>query len=273
MNAREAAAEVAPRLARAGVADAGFEAEYLVRVAANISRTDYFRGHELCNSASSRLEDVVVRRIRREPSAYIAGEREFYGLAFEVTPDVLVPRPESDLLVQLGLRESNRTSRPVIVDVGTGSGAIAVAIAAEVDAGIVVGVDRSARALAVARRNARRHGARVCFVHGDLLAPLGRVDIVLANLPYIPTAEIAGLEPEVRDWEPRFALDGGADGLTLIRRLIDECAARIRPKLLALEVGLGQAAAVADHCGRNGARAETVRDLAGIERVVCARWA
>ena len=137
----------------------------------------------------------------------------------------------------------------------------------------MVGIDVSEHALTVAQRNARRHAARVRFIHGDLLTPFARADIVLANLPYIPTSGIASLQPEVRDWEPRLALDGGEDGLDLIRRLIDDCTARIRPKLLAMEVGLGQAAAVADYCGQNGALTETVRDLAGIERVVCARWA
>ncbi|MEP6870481.1 MAG: peptide chain release factor N(5)-glutamine methyltransferase [Anaerolineaceae bacterium] len=273
MNAREAATELVPRLALAGIPDAGFEAEFLVRIAAKISRNDYFGGHKLSSIASVRLEDAVIRRVRREPSAYIAGEREFYGLAFEVTPDVLLPRPETELLVELGLRECQRVTGGVIVDVGTGSGAIAVALAETIETEIVVGIDVSEPALTVAQRNARRHAARVRFIRGDLLTPLGRADIVLANLPYIPTSGIASLQPEVRDWEPRLALDGGETGLHLIRRLIDDCTARIRPKLLAMEVGLGQAAAVAEYCGQNGAFTETVRDLAGIERVVCARWA
>ena len=275
MNAREAAAQIAPRLAAAGVADPGFEAEYLVRVAANISRTGYFRGHEMCDKAQARLEAVVGRRLKREPAAYIHGEREFYGLAFEVSPDVLLPRPETELLVELGLRECHRLSQPLILDVGTGSGAVAVAIAHGTGAGAVrvAGTDLSAKALAVAVRNALRLGVEVQFVRGDLLAPIGHADIVLANLPYIPSAVIAVLEPEVRDWEPRLALDGGEDGLDLVRRLVDDCAARIHPKLLAMEVGRGQAATVADYCTRHGARTEIVPDLAGIARVVCARWA
>jgi len=273
MNAREAAAELAPRLAMAGVADAGFEAEYLVRIASKISRTDYFRGYELCSEDRSRLEVIAGRRLRREPAAYIHGEREFYGLTFEVTPDVLLPRPETELLVELALRECRTLTAPLIVDVGTGSGAVAVAVAHGASAALVVGIDLSVGAIAIAQGNARRNAVRVRFLRGDLMEPLRRADIVLANLPYIPTAEITGLEPEVRDWEPRLALDGGEDGLDLIRRLVDDCSARIHPKLLAMEAGLGQAATVADYCVRHGAQTEIVPDLAGIARVVCARWA
>lgn len=272
MNAREAAAELAPRLATAGVADAGFEAEYLVRIAAGISRTEYFRGHQMCGDARARLEAVAARRLGREPAAYIHGEREFHGLMFEVSPDVLLPRPETEMLVEIALKECALLSAPVVVDVGTGSGAIAVAVGRHLTRARMIGVDVSMPALAVARRNAERHAAAVRFVRGDLLAALRRADVVLANLPYIPSAEIAGLEPEVRDWEPRLALDGGADGRELIRRLIDDCAARIRPRLLALEVGVGQAEAVAEHCQCRGAQTEVLLDLAGIERVVCARW-
>ena len=273
MNAREAAAELAPRLAAAGVADARFEAEYLVRMAAGISRTEYFLDYQLCREQRARLGEFAGRRLEREPAAYIHGEREFYGLVFEVSPEVLVPRPETELLVDVALRECARLTEPLVVDVGTGSGAIAVAVSHHLGRETVTGIDTSSRALAVARRNAERHAACVRFVRGDLLAAARRADVVLANLPYVPGAEIAGLEPEVRDWEPRLALDGGEDGLDLIRRLVDDCAKRIRPRLLALEVGLGQAATVAARCQRGGARTEILADLAGIQRVVCARWA
>lgn len=273
MNAREAAAELAPRLAAAGVADSSFEAEYLVRMATGISRVEYFRGHELRAEQRARLGTLTRRRLEREPAAYIHGEREFHGLMFEVTPAVLLPRPETELLVELAMKECEHLRQPLIVDVGTGSGAIAVAVAHHLPAGTAVGTDVSAGALAVARRNADRHAPRVRFVRGDLLEAFARADVVLANLPYIPTADIAGLEPEVRDWEPRLALDGGEDGLGLVRRLVDDCANRIRPRLLALEVGLGQATRVAEQCRARGAKTEVLNDLAGIERVVCARWA
>ena len=274
MNAREAAAEVAPRLLAAGISDVGFEAEYLVRIAGGFSRAEYFLGRPLCGEDRERLGELVDRRLKREPAAYIHGEREFYGLTFEVSPDVLVPRPETELLVDLVLKSCEGISNPVVVDVGTGSGAVAISIATHLPgAATVVATDVSAGALAVAERNARRHGAPVSFVRGDLAGAIARADIIVANLPYIPSAGICRLEPEVRDWEPRLALDGGADGLDLIRRLISDCATRIRPKLLTMEVGLGQAAFVGELCRAQRASVETVFDLPGIERVVCARWA
>ncbi len=273
MNARKAAAELAPRLAEAGVPDAGFEAEFLVRMAGGMTRTEYYLDRELCIEARGRLKALVARRLDREPAAYIRGEREFYGLAFEVTVDVLVPRPETELLVELASKEARGLDASLIVDVGTGSGAIAVAVAkAAHGAATVVATDVSGGALAVAERNAWRHDVAVSFLRTNLLDAIAGVDIVVANLPYIPSEEIAGLEPEVRDWEPRLALDGGSDGLELIRRLINDCATRTRPKLLAMEVGFGQAAQVAEFCVRGGAHVEAVHDLAGIERVVCARW-
>lgn len=273
MNAREAAARVTRELASAGIEDAAFEAEYLVRTAAGISRARYFAGYELREDDRVRLAEFVARRLTREPAAYIAGEREFHGLALEVSPDVLLPRPETELLVELAIREASGLNEPVIIDAGTGSGAVAIAAALELPRARVIGTDVSTRALAVAARNGSRHVAGVQLVAAGLLAPFRRADIVLANLPYIPTGEVQALEPEVRDWEPIVALDGGGDGLELVRAIIDDCAARLRPGLLALEVGFGQSRAVQAYCRARGAATEIVPDLAGIERVVCARWA
>jgi release factor glutamine methyltransferase len=274
MNARQAARELTRRLAAAGVPEAPFEAELLTRRATGLSRAEFFAGGNVDPEAAERLHNMAVRREGREPAAYISGEREFHGMLFEVGPTGLVPRPETELLVELALAEG----RPgdVIVDVGTGTGCIAVALSCELQrrrtAAVVVPTDISTEALTVAARNARRNGTPLPFVRSDLLAAVGRADIVLANLPYIPSDEIDALEPEVSQWEPRIALDGGADGFALIRRLVADCALRIRPRMLALEVGFGQAASVAGFCREAGAVVHVMPDLAGIDRVVCCRW-
>ncbi len=273
MNPREAAQVAALKLAAAGVPEARFEAEVLVRHVTGLSRAQFFAARGEIGPSGD-LDDAIDRRAAREPGAYITGVREFYGLPFQVGPGVLVPRPETELLVDLGIEEARHLPQPVIVDAGTGSGCIAIAVAAAIDRpGVtVVATDVSADALAIARKNRDAIGAPVHLVLASLAEAIARADIVLANLPYIPSGEIDALEPEVSRWEPRVALDGGCDGLGLIRRLIDDCAARLRPRLLALEVGFGQAAAVATLAREAGAGVNVVKDLGGIDRVVCARW-
>lgn len=270
MNARAAARGAADELARAGVPDPTFEAEYLVRFAAGLSRVRYFVDDELDEGQLAAVRAALERRLRREPAAYICGEREFYGLSFAMTPDVLVPRPETELLVDLALAESG--AGDTVADIGTGSGCVAIAVAKTRPGLRVLGCDVGRAALAVARQNAQRHAAPIELVQGDLAAPVGRAAVIVANLPYIPSEEVAALDPEVQHWEPALALDGGPDGLTLVRRLVDDCARRLRPRLLALEVGFGQAAAAAEHATAREASVEIVKDLAGIERVVCCRW-
>ncbi|PFG74734.1 peptide chain release factor N(5)-glutamine methyltransferase [Tepidiforma thermophila] len=272
MNAREVAGAAARRLEAAGLEDARFEAEVLVREAAGISRAAYFAGAVLEGEARRRLEAWLERRERREPLAYITGWREFYGRRFAIGQGVLIPRPETELLVEVALRELSATPGSAVVEVGTGSGAIAVSIAAEAPGTPVTATDISREALRFAALNAAAHAPWVHFVRGDLAAPVRRADVVLANLPYIPSPEIEALEPEVSRWEPRVALDGGPDGLALIRALVADCAGRLRPRLLALEVGFGQAEAVATLGQATGAQATCIPDLAGIDRVVCLRW-
>ncbi len=272
MTLRTAARTAAHRLRAAGVPSPEFEAELLAREAAGISRATYFAGAEAGVAEIVRFQALIERRIAREPAAYIAGRREFFGRDFLVGSGVLVPRPETELLVEIALRELAETPAATVADVGTGSGAIAVSVAAEAAGATVIGTDVSTTALATAAQNATRHAPNTRFVLSDLLSALGHADIVLANLPYIPSGEIDALEPEVSRWEPRVALDGGADGLALIRRLIAECNQRLRPRLLALEVGFGQARAVASELAALGRDSEIMPDLAGIERVVCTRW-
>lgn len=273
MNARAEAARVARDLRAARVPNAAFEAELLVRAASGLSRSAYFAGPEIAPEATQRLDELARRRGEREPFAYICGKREFFGLEFEVGPGVLIPRPETEILVETALAALEDMPGATVVDAGTGSGAIAVSIRRKAPHARVTGIDISSGALAVARRNAAELAPGVEFVRGDLLTGIRNADIVVANLPYIPSSVIPTLEPEVRDWEPLFALDGGADGLDLIRRLIEDCGHRVRPRLLALEVGIGQAPEVAALGEALGATPSVLDDLAGIQRVVCLRWA
>lgn len=273
MNARQAATEASGRLAAAGVEDARFEAELMAREAAGISRAAFFAGSALSAEDALRFEEWVERRTKREPAAYITGHREFYGRSFGVGPGVLIPRPETELLVELGLEELDREPLAVVAEAGTGSGAVAVSIAAERPGACVLTTEISAEALRFAAANAARHAPWLRIIRGDLLSAVSRADVVLANLPYIPAWEIEALEPEVSRWEPRIALDGGVDGYDLIRRLVLDCAQRVRPRLLALEVGFGQAGDVEAILASHGVAPWRVKDLSGIDRIVCARWA
>lgn len=272
MSARDAAANAVTRLRDAGVEDARFEAELLAREAGNLTRAQYFAGAPLAAEAADRLESWVERRSRREPAAYITGHREFYGREFGTGTGVLVPRPETELLVDLALRELDVDPGAVVVEAGTGSGAVAVSLAAERPGATVVATEISPDAMRFAAANAGRWAPNLRLLLGDLLTPVSRADVVLANLPYIPTWEIEALEPEVSRWEPRVALDGGHDGFALIRRLIADCDERLRPRLLALEVGFGQAEPVGSILREHGREPWFVKDLAGIDRIVCARW-
>ena len=272
MSARDAAADAVERLRGAGVEDARFEAELLAREAGNLTRAQYFAGAPLNADAAERLETWVERRTQREPAAYITGHREFYGREFGTGSGVLVPRPETELLVDLALHELDSDPRAVVAEAGTGTGAVAVSVAAERPAATVLATEISPDAMRFAAANTTRWAPNLRLLLGDLLFPLARADVVLANLPYIPTWEIEALEPEVSRWEPRVALDGGADGFELIRRLITDSDTRLRPRLLALEVGFGQAEAVGNILREHGREPWFVKDLAGIDRIVCARW-
>jgi release factor glutamine methyltransferase len=271
VSARQLAREGAERLRSVSGDDAAFEAEVLVRHASGLERAEYFSG---AGANPAQAHAAIERRLMGEPLAYITGSREFYAITFGVSPAVLIPRPETELLVDLALEELDRKPEAIVVDVGSGSGCVGIAIAANRrEAGRTLMVDVSAQALAVARRNAETAGVECGLVQSSLAAALEQVDIVVANLPYIPTDAISSLQPEVRDWEPRLALDGGPDGLRLIAALVQDCGERLRPGLLLLEVGDGQADAVQTMLHRYGASSVAAhRDLAGIERVVAARW-
>jgi release factor glutamine methyltransferase len=196
-------------------------------------------------------ERLIARRAAREPFAYIVGHQEFWGLAFEVTPAVLIPRPETELLVEIVLELVRPDAASVrLCDAGTGSGCVAVALAHERPQAEIVAIDVSAEALGVARRNATRYdaAARIQFLQSDLFGGVaGAFDVVVSNPPYVPERDRSTMQPEVRDFEPGVALFAGRDGLDAVRRLVREAPARLAPNgWLVFEFGFGQADAVGE---------------------------
>jgi release factor glutamine methyltransferase len=264
VRVRDALADATMTLAEAGCDTPRLDAELLLASVLGVGR------ERLVLDASSVLDpsalgwfgELVARRAAREPVAYILGRKDFRWISLLVDPRALIPRPETELLVEVGLGLP-RGAR--VVDVGTGSGAVALALKSERPDLVVVGSDVSADALAVARENARRLGLDVGFVEADLL-PDGRFDAVLANLPYVADGTL--LAPEVASYEPAGALFAGADGLDAIRRLVAQVG---ESSLIALEVGAEQADAVPGLIRAAGFATATVRDLAGHERVVVGR--
>ena len=257
-------------LRAAGIDEPRLDAELLLAAATGWDRARLVAQPDAAipPAASRRFAEMVRRRLRREPVAYILGRRGFRRLELAVDPRVLIPRPETELLVELALEL--RPSR--MLDVGTGSGAIALAVADELPRCAVVAVDTSPAALELARENAERAGLgdRVEFALGTFPPAGGGFELVVANLPYVSEAEWGGLQPEVREWEPREALLAGADGLDAIRDVVPAFADSAQ--VLALEVGMGQAEAVGELLRAAGFDAiETRADLAGIPRVVIGR--
>lgn len=221
----------------------------------------------LDSDAVARFEELLARRRAREPIAYILGRKDFRNISVAVDRRVLIPRPETELLVEVGL---TLPSGARVADVGTGSGAVALALEQERPDLLVTGIDSSAEALAVARLNARRLGSSVEFVQADLIDG-DTYDVVLANLPYVAEGEAGELAPEIRSYEPAEALFAGGDGLDMIRRLLSALGgdAGRSVKLVGLEVALNQSSSVLPLLTRTGFRSiEVLRDLAGHERVV-----
>jgi release factor glutamine methyltransferase len=282
MNAAALLRAAAAELEAAGVPSPEWDAERLLRHVTGWDRATLVAqpGSPVDDAAADRFRSLVDRRAARVPLQHIVGTQAFWRHDFLVTPDVLVPRPETELLVETGLDLLRGVPRPVIVDVGTGSGCIALSLATELEVGEVHATDISESALVVARENARRLGLaeRVAFHHGDLLAPVaalaGRVDLVVSNPPYVDPADRDALAPEVRDHEPAVALFPPGDALSIYRRLAPDALALLRPGgWLAVEVGQGQAAAVAATLGAAGlAPRAPATDLQGIARVVSAVW-
>jgi release factor glutamine methyltransferase len=270
------------RFQERGLPSPRLDAELLAAQAFGLSRVELYTQFDrpLLPPELTALRELVKRRQAGEPVAYLVGKKEFWSLDLAVDARVLIPRPDTETAVEEALdrlKERAAETPPRLADIGTGSGAIALALAKSRPEAEVFAVDLSPDALAVARANAERLHLLVTFLEGDLLEPLRALppfDLIVANLPYIPAGEIAGLAPEVRS-EPRVALDGGPDGLKLVRRLVTAAPEVLVPGgALVLEIGAGQADDTAALCGSAGfTDVRTRADLGGIARVVSGRRA
>ncbi len=257
-------------LAQNAIEDAPLEAELLLRHILNINRTQLYLDleHELSPQDEKAFGELVERRLGGEPTAYITRHREFYGLDFYVDPHTLIPRPESELLVETALRSAQ--DRPsTIADIGTGCGAIAVSLALELPGAKIYATDISAAALEVAAINCQRHGVagRVSLLQGDMLEPIPEpIDLIIANLPYVRESELAP-----NNFEPLIALDGGAGGTESIARLCRQARSKLAEGgSMLLEIGQGQSESITgllDSLFPDGA-IEALADLSGIERVI-----
>lgn len=276
MELRGALTQAAAVLEKAGIKGARLDAEVLLAHALGLTRAQLYArlDQRLSPQDRERYQALLARRARHEPVAYIVGHRAFYGLDFFVDRRVLIPRPETELLVERAISMARARSLRLIADVGTGCGAIAVTLAVHLPEATLYALDASPDALAVAEANCRRHGVegRVRLLLGDLLSPLPQpVDLIVANLPYIPRGELRGLPRAIRDYEPLAALDGGEDGLEAIRRLLAQAGEHLRPRgAILLEIGADQGPAVVALARRHfpTARAEIAKDYAGLDRVV-----
>lgn len=278
MTLHDHVTEAKARLGGAGIAmpEAGLDAELLARHVLQWDRATFVvhRHASTPSSFEADYAELITRRAAREPVARIRGSQEFWGLDLEVSPATLIPRPETELVIEqlLADRES-LPNEPTVVDVGTGTGCLAIAVARELPAARIIATDVSHAALQVARRNARRHGLaeRIGCVCTNLLDSVtAGIDVVVSNPPYVPTADVSRLEPEVSDHEPRLALIGGADGLDVIRRLLLQAAALLKPGgRLLVEFGIDQLPALARLVDANPdlRLARVARDLQGLPRV------
>ena len=284
---RQVAAAIAAagaRLERAGVASARLDAELLMAMAAGVSRAAVIGGQaEIDSAVLGRFERTVARREAREPLAYIVGQREFFSLEFAVSPGVLIPRPETETVVEAALDFLRTRPSANVLEIGTGSGAIAVAIAKNAPVAQIVALDVSKVSLEIAAENARRHRCadRIAFLQSDCFSALDGsqrfdpFDLIVSNPPYIPEDDLAALAPEVRDFEPRVALEGGRDGMEFYRRIAERLSRWLTHSgEVILEVGAGQAHAVESMMRAAGCAAGVrMRDLAGVECVVRCRRA
>ncbi len=259
-------------LAEKKVDNARLEAEWLLCAATGLDRVGLYVNYEkpLSDDELSACRGMVARRAKHEPLQYILASQEFYGLEFEVNPAALIPRHDTEVLVEEALRLAS--SAKSVLDIGVGSGCIAIALAKSMPGAEIHGVDHSPDALVLAERNAERHGVRVTFFEGSLFEPFRnqRFDLIVSNPPYIPTGDLETLQPEVRDYEPRTALDGGRDGLDFYRLIIPAAHGYLNAGgWLMLEVGISQAEAVKGMLAEAGFTDLFIaRDQSLIDRVV-----
>ncbi len=275
MTLKQALSRARGILADGNIEDARLESELLLRHTLKISQVQLYLDldRELSLNQEQTFWQLIKRRLDGEPTAYITGHREFYGLDFYVDPSVFIPRPESELLVEKALDLTQNHPVSTIAEIGTGCGAIAISLALKLPQAKIYATDISAPALKVALVNCQRHGVvnRICLLHGDMLDPLPEpVDLIVANLPYVSELEM----PDLANFEPLLALDGGSDGLEKIHQLCQQVTDKLRPDgCLLLEIGQGRGKEVTT-CLRSlfpSAKIEVAPDLSGIDRVVSLR--
>lgn len=268
--------EVTGVLKERGIERAQKEAEILIAYGAGIETLEMYRDNpDMTDSQICAAEKLLSRRLLREPLSYIIGHEEFLDLTLEVGDGVLIPRPETELMAEHALKKRGAQT---ILDLCTGSGCLALALARGIPSSQVYGVDISDIAVGYARRNALRNNiSNVRFLNGDLFAPLKKTelfDLIISNPPYIRSGDIIGLQPEIRGWEPKTALDGGEDGLDFYRKIIPSASGYLKDRgMLMLEIGAGQADDTADMIMRAGySNLRIIKDYNGIERIIEAEW-
>jgi len=277
VNLKQALGQARVILSANNIEDAPLETELLLRHTLEISRVQLFLdlNHELSPEQEETFWQLIQRRLKGEPSAYIIGHREFYGLNFYVDRSVLIPRPESELLVEKAVHLAQNETIATIAEIGTGCGAIAISLALNLPGVKIYATDISAAALKIARFNCRQHDVadRIILLQGNLLAPLpDSVDLIVANLPYVRESELPPTGPV--SFEPPMALNGGADGLEKIHELCREVSGKLYPhSYLLLEIGQGQGKSVTALLNNlfPSSQIEITPDLGGIERVVTLR--
>lgn len=276
LSSRTLLTEATTSLESVGIESARLDAEVLLAHACGIARAMLLSGIVVSTESATRFRAMLGRRMSREPVAYIIGAKEFFSLDFEVTPAVLIPRPETELLVEAALEFVASAHDCNVLDIGTGSGAIAIALAFNAPKTTIDATDISPDALAVARRNAQRHRCedRVRFLEADLFpSDPSRFNLIVSNPPYVAATALMTLQPEIRQHEPHTALIDGSDGLEFYRRIAVSSRERLKSGgAVMVEVGAGQAPEVEALFRRAGfSNIDAIRDLARIERVIRAR--
>ncbi|MEO6333777.1 MAG: peptide chain release factor N(5)-glutamine methyltransferase [Pyrinomonadaceae bacterium] len=275
----ESLTRIESALAASGIAEARREAMSLLMLATQKDKTFIYGHpeHTLTPEEVANLNLLLARRAKREPLQYISGVQEFYGLDFDVTPDVLIPRPETEMVVEHAIEILGKSGGDSICDVGVGSGCIAISILHELLHVSAVGLDASAGALKVARRNADKHGvsSRLELRQSDVFSGLRewRYGLIVSNPPYVPVEDIAGLQPEVRDFEPHTALTDDSDGFSIIRRIVNESPQFLKSRgHLLLEIGFNQSEKVGEmFAGGQWLPPDLYPDLQGIPRLISAQ--
>ena len=275
MNIKGLLKKATSELDASGIESARLDAEVLLAHILNCKRLYLYvdADKNISLSQVARYEKLIEQRIKKIPVAYLTGQREFFGLNFAVTPDVLIPRPDTEILVQVAIEKLSKIKDPIFFDIGTGSGAVCISILKQLKNARAVTVDISRDAINCAKFNAEKFGVndRITFYAGNLFDPVHgqKFHAVISNPPYIPTKDLSTLQDEVQR-EPIIALDGGFDGLNFYRRIVDETPDfLVDGGFLAVEIGINQSNAVKNLISKNFSDIEIFFDLSNIERVVC----